>query len=437
MASVNSKATVATMKNIELTPADMLRRTCMSCLLWEDGFYEDGVSVAERIRENMGKISREEAVQILNEAKQVNKLRHLPLYLLVLMAENKMLKKEDVESVVTRVDDMSELLALYWKDGKKPLPAQMVKGLQKAITKFDAYQLAKYKGNTKSIKLRDVFRIVRPKPENETQSALWKKAVTGTLPTPDTWEVELSKTDDKKASWTRLLAENRLGALALLRNIRNIKQAGVDYNLVKESIAKAYMDKILPFQILASARVNPEYEADLEPKLLESSKSFERLTGHTLLLVDVSGSMSANLSSKSEMTRCDAAGAVAAILREICDSIAIYKFDNSAEYVPPRRGFALIEQFRPYGGTNIYGSVSQAVREQQHKGFTPDRIIVITDEQDNHGNVNNMAVFAKHGYVVDIGTDKNGVFYQKASKWVHVSGWSDGVIKFITELERK
>ena len=33
------------------TPADELKRTLMNCLLWEDQFYEDGVSIADRIKQ--------------------------------------------------------------------------------------------------------------------------------------------------------------------------------------------------------------------------------------------------------------------------------------------------------------------------------------------------------------------------------------------------
>ena len=432
MASVNTRSKLSTMKEKCLSPVDMLKRTCMCCLLWEDTFYEDGVSVTDRIKANMAKVSREEAVEVLHEAKDVNKLRHLPLFLLICMAENHMLRKEDVCSTITRVDDMSELLALYWKDGN-----QMVKGLKMAFSKFDEYQLAKYKGDSKEIKLRDVLRIVRPKPENEEQSALWKRAVSGTLATPDTWEVELSKSKDKKSSWTRLLSENRLGSLALLRNIRNMKAAGVETSLVRNAIAKANVSRILPFQILASAKTNPDYEDALEPKLFESIKEFDRIPGNTLILVDTSGSMRDRLSEKSDMTRCDAAGAVAAIFREVCENVAIYKFDNIAHSVPPRRGFALIDKFKPDGGTNVYGSTRDAVNMEKSKGFEPDRIVVFTDEQDNYYDVNNAAVFAPHGYIVNVGTYEKGVLYQTASKWVHISGWSDGVVKFITENEKK
>jgi 60 kDa SS-A/Ro ribonucleoprotein len=50
------------------------------------------------------------------------------------------------------------------------------------------------------VKLRYVLRICRPKPEGYEQAALWKRLLSGSLVTPDTWEVELSKGGDKKAA---------------------------------------------------------------------------------------------------------------------------------------------------------------------------------------------------------------------------------------------
>jgi 60 kDa SS-A/Ro ribonucleoprotein len=87
--------------------------------------------------------------------------------------------------------------------------------------------LAKYNGGQKVVKLRDALRMTRPKPADLDQAGLWRKLVKGELATPDTWEVELSKGGDKKASWSRLLAENKLGGLAILRNVRNMTKAGV------------------------------------------------------------------------------------------------------------------------------------------------------------------------------------------------------------------
>ena len=49
MASVNRKASVSANEDRELSPFEQLERTVNSCLLWEDNFYEDGISVSDRI----------------------------------------------------------------------------------------------------------------------------------------------------------------------------------------------------------------------------------------------------------------------------------------------------------------------------------------------------------------------------------------------------
>jgi hypothetical protein len=40
-------------------PVDQLRRSVMSCLLWEDEFYEDGQSIAKRIQETTAEILKQ------------------------------------------------------------------------------------------------------------------------------------------------------------------------------------------------------------------------------------------------------------------------------------------------------------------------------------------------------------------------------------------
>ena len=43
-----------------LKPIEVLRRSVLSCLLWEDEFYESGDSIADRIRKYAGLVSTEE-----------------------------------------------------------------------------------------------------------------------------------------------------------------------------------------------------------------------------------------------------------------------------------------------------------------------------------------------------------------------------------------
>src|SRR5271170_6433524 len=100
--------------------------------------------------------------------------------------------------------------------------------------------------------------------------------------------------------------------------------------------------------------------------MLRSTAGREKLTGHTVVLVDVSSSMVAPLSRRSEMLRADAAYGLAVLLREIAEKVSIYTFSNSAKLVPPRRGFALrdaMESSQPHQGTYL-GAALDTVNER-------------------------------------------------------------------------
>ena len=138
-------------------------------------------------------------------------------------------------------------------------------------------------------------------------------------------------------------------------------------------------DRVLPFRFLAAARYAPQWEEILERAMFRALADKPRLTGHTVLMVDVSGSMVAPLSRRSEMLRTDAAYGLAVLLRELAEKVTIYTFSTAAKQVPARRGFALrdaMEASQPHGATNL-GASLDAVNEHY------DRIIVITDEQSH------------------------------------------------------
>ena len=411
-----------------ISPAQELERSIMSCMLWENTFYESGQDIADRIQQLCGVVKPETIRDIALRAKHDMRLRHVPLLLareLLRTEEGRKLFKEVVPSVITRVDDITEFLAIYWKEGKKPLAKQLKKHLGDSFRKFDEYQLAKYNSKNKAVKLRDAMRILRPKPENKKESDLWSKLIKGELATPDTWEVELSKTDDKKASWQRLVAEGRLGGMAMLRNIRNMRQAGVDDDLIKQGINKVNPGRLLPINFIMSALHNPQFEPDMEKKFFECFTK-EKADGKTVLLIDVSGSMSwGNLSGRSDAKPIDVACSLAMIAREMFSDIRIFTFSNGVVEVPARRGFALkdaVLNSQYHGGTDLGGAV-KAVTENV---ASIERLIVLTDEQSNS------RVPQYNGYMINLSSNKNGVGY---GQWIHIDGWSDKVLDYVLKYE--
>lgn len=362
------------------------------------------------------------------EARSAFNLRHAPLWLCLGLARNHRLKAQTLADAIQRADELSEFLSMYWKDGKTPIAAAVKRGLAKAFTKFDAYQLAKYDRENK-VRLRDVLFLTHAKPRDEYQAAVWKQLVDGTLPSPDTWEVNLSAGADKKETWLRLMEERKLGYLALLRNLRNMQQAGISKSTVAQYLETAPgRDRILPFRFVAAAKAVPQWEDIVEPAMLQAAAAMSKLPGTTAILIDVSRSMDAPLSGKSDLGRLDAAAALAILCREIAEGVQVYTFSNHLAVIPPRRGFSLrdaIVNSQPHSGTQLGAAVAKL---NELAGF--DRLIVITDEQ-SHDRVMDPA--APLAYMINVASAQNGVGY---GKWTHIDGFSEQVIRFIQEAER-
>jgi 60 kDa SS-A/Ro ribonucleoprotein len=453
-----------------MPPEFQLRRTVLACMLWEDTFYESGVSIAQRIQELASKVPLQTIADIAIEARERMKLRHAPLLLLREMlrwnanahaAHAKGRAHRDgagrmigdtIWRVVQRADEAAELLAIYWKDAPNtPLPAQLKRGLSRSVLKFRDYELAKY-DREGAVQLRDVAFLTRVAPgknlrmgqriarlvnkdfyPEETKGAHFKvKEMYGLgeyqkLDTPDTWETQLSAGKDKRETFERLISEKKLGALALLRNLRNMIEAKVPEDQIRLAIAAMKTDRVLPFRFIAAARYAPQFEPELEVAMLKCLGVAEKLPGKTAILIDHSGSMADNVSAKSEISRFDAACALGIILRETAASARVFAFSDDAKEIPPRRGFALrdaIQRSMQDGGTNTATGVNHVFAHCKDL----DRLIIVTDEQSHQ----KIPPPGCRGYIINVGNYKNGIGY---GDWVTINGWSEAVLDYIRVSE--
>lgn len=419
------------------SPQRQLRRAVASCLLWEDGFYENGQQIAGRIKSLVAQCSPEFVADLAVQARTEFKLRHAPLWLLACLfsPERKPTPglAAKVAAVLQRADEPGELLALYakaWPKARRTngavktalrLPAPIKRGIAAALDRFDAYQLAKYNRKAE-FTLRDVIRLVHPR--NPERSATWAKLIAGELESPDTWEVALSGGADKKETFTRLLQEGKLGYMALLRNLRGMAEVGVQRQLITDAItARKGAHNVLPFRYVAAARAAPQFEPHLDEALLAALDNLPALPGLTVVLVDVSGSMGCQLSGKSDLRRVDAAATLASI---IPGQTRVFAFDTRITELPPRRGMAGVDQLvaKLGGGTDLGMAVRHA------NGLKHDRLIVITDEE-SYTPV--PAPVAKHAYMINVSQAKNEVGY---GTWTRIAGFSENVLRYINQAER-
>ena len=472
MASINTatktaKTAIKTAEGgaaVRIGAVAQLSRLLNACMLWEDTFYSDGQDVATLMRQLVREVPAEKCAELAIKAREEQKLRHAPLLIVYEMTlaskAHKALVGETLARVIQRPDEITEFVAIYYKlgGGKRPLAKQVKKGLAAAFNKFSEYQLAKY-NRDKDVKLRDVLFLVHGKPKDKETGLMFAKLVNKDrlpkatkyakfnvanayrslnkdfkgLETPDTWEVALSAGADKKATWERLVREEKLGGLAVIRNLRNMQEAGVSDAVIKQALSQMNTERVLPFRFIAAAKWAPKFESHLESAMFKCLEGHEKLAGKTVLLVDVSGSMDVAISRKSDLQRVDAAAALAMLLRETCEDVVIYTFSEREALVPTRRGFALAECVKgsqSHGGTYLGRSAAAvAVKEAD-----ADRVIVITDEQA-HDTVGNP--FRKTGaksYLINVANERNGVGYKNG--WKHIDGWSESCIDYIVAEER-
>lgn len=451
----------------------LLRRSVMACLLWEDNAYENGKSIANNIRELIPQVEPEKAYKIAIEARMRQKLRHTPLFIAREMARidtHKGYVGDLLPQIIRRADELAEFLAIYWSDDpNQPISSQVKKGLARAFRRFDEYQLAKWNQN-RDIKLRDVAFLVHPSPRDvqgpsktikpvvkknykrgtvtRHPESVLTKLTEGTLATPDTWEVAISacRTDaEKRDQWSRLISDKRLGALAFMRNLRNMEKVGVQSSIIRSGFETIHPGWLLPINYMAAARHAPNWTREIEDLMLRSYSQMDKLPGYTIFVNDVSGSMDAMLSAKSSFSRKDASIAMAIMASEMCEHVAIYatagndwQRKHATARVKPVRGFALADEIRrvnrQVGGGGIFTrQCLEYIKSQETE--KPDRIIVFSDSQDcDFGNSKKPQPFGHNNYIVDISAHRNGINYDGI--WTaEISGWSQHFLNYIMAYE--
>lgn len=310
-------------------------------------------------------------------------------------------KRDFFASIPRRVDDISEILSYYFsrhakassKEGRKHvLPKAMQRGLADSLNRFDAYQLAKYRGEGRGMSLIDVVNLLHPKPtvvNAEAMAALMKDA----LRSDDTWEALLSaagKDEDKRsAAWATLLSERKLGYLALLKNLRNIHQqaqsATVEVALEQLTHGPSIQRSlVLPFRFITASR-ELEKLSDTKDVLNAvaraaniSVQNIPQLPGRTLVAIDVSGSMDRAIGGNKETTCMDVAIMFGAALAQK-QNVEVMAFTDDAQYIS-LRGIDLFgdiqtikSKVKPLG-TNFH-----SIFQTANKPY--DQIVILSDMQ--------------------------------------------------------
>lgn len=394
----------------------------VSTSMVSDSYYESNSERLNRMRSLMNKVSPEFVAKLAVYAREQMNLRSIPLVLAVELAKihsGDNLVSRMVTRVVNRADELSELLAAYQnlneREGTKKLHKlsnQIKIGLANCFYKFDEYQFAKY-NRKNEVKLRDVLFLTHPKPRTLEEAQLFKKIANDELETPDTWEVNISKVgqtakdetdlnNSKKAEWERLIIEQKLPYMAMLRNLKNIVKSNVSEEVMDKVISyltnvKAIENsKQLPFRYLSAYREfsNIDNKSDVSSSVYVNSilkalnnaviKASHNLpfndSDNILIAADVSGSMQAPISPNSSVQRYDIGLLMAMTLQYKCKKVVSGFFGDTWKVVN-------------LPNSNILQNVNELHRREGEVGYSTNGFKVIQWALDNKLSFDKIMMF--------------------------------------------
>lgn len=465
MSKFNSNATIKTVNKeghvaYSMTDKSKLVTQVLTSFFNESKFYGDNSADMQETIKSIIKSDPEFVSKLAVYARRVFNMRSVSHVLTAYLAheiEGKPYVRNTVKGVSLRGDDVTEIMAFYLATFGKPIPNALKKGINDVLATFDEYTLAKYNGNKKSVKMRDLLCLCRPTPKSEAQSALWKRCLENRLETPLTWGTELSANGNTAETWEKLIDSGKVGYMALLRNLANIIKANPkNINKVYEKIQNpeaVRKSKQLPFRYLSAYRTIQPIAGSQALDVLENAvdiavENIPKIHGNTVIAVDVSGSMTGKISAKSDIRCSEIALMLAFISNRICDNAYIYAFDTSLYTLSTSKRTGIIASAISTrvngGGTNMALPFELMIEEK----IKADRIIILSDNLCNSGiswytrqPVNVLANKYRKQSGNDIwvhAVDLQGYGTQQfhGAKTNIIAGWSEKIFDFIQLAEQ-
>lgn len=348
-------------------------------------------------------------------------------------------------SVPSRLDEVPELFAIWEKNHGKPFPAALKRGAGDALKRLlNQYSYQKYDAGNSPWRISDVIELAHVKPESPEQEELFRLAIADrhgssyeynsevldmiaanralrkdaaknprVLLDPDrlkaagfTWNNALSLAGNavpKGKLWDALLLSGSVGYMAMLRNLRNLEQAGISKESTEYVISRltdpraVARSRQFPYAFYLARREaqGSQWVHPLEVAFGLSVQNIPELSGRTLILIDQSGSMWAKMSGKSKMGRVEAATLYGiAVATKNAGNVDVYAYANYPARINVPAGASVLRLTEKYGFNNDNGLVTGGGTEtakclaQTYEGH--DRVKIFTDEQSfryAHGGV--------------------------------------------------
>lgn len=382
-------------------------------------------------------------------------------------------KRDFYRRYFRRPDDVAELLSYIDSKGSKPSHA-LIRGACGYVSSLDEYTLSKYRLQDKQWSMIDIVNVVHAK------SDAISKLKNDDLKLAETWENTAfeAKDDCEKASmWADLVRNDKLGTMALTRNLRNILMYCKDekyddvFDIIEsrlkdtEAIKKSLM---FPYRfysayqaIRSSASIfplryrdpsNPIKFSGHENKTIEAVKSafccaIENVppySGSTAIILDASASMSYTpISSNSTETPMSVGCVYATMLKLLNPGSELIAFASESKLIDlninENNVFDLcseIERLNIGYGTNLAPAINMLSRHHE-------RVFIISDMQAMDKDDKCRSALAeyrrKYGdckvYSFDLGGYAKSPFDDKGDGIIHLAALNDAIFKLIEIVE--
>jgi hypothetical protein len=340
-----------------------------------------------------------------------------------------------VARALQRADEPAELLGYWIATRGRNLPMPIKRGIADAARRLYTERAAlRYDGLSRQVRMADIIELTHPSPRDDRQSALFKylldrrhhdDAVADPAVLPllaAAAALEATPVDDRRAvlrergpaalaaagvSWERLAgwlpggmdAEAweavipSMGAMALVRNLRNFDQAELSEAAI-DSVIDTITDvdevtkaRLFPYQVWAAYKHAPSdtWKRALGRTLDHTVTNIPALDG-TLVVIDTSASMQQTVSNRSTLQRVEVAAVMAMATAKQASDVDVVIYGQTNAKVKRLAGASVLAGVdtvvRSVGSvghaTNGHTAIARWFNPKRHR-----RVVVFTDDQQH------------------------------------------------------
>ena len=403
----------------------------------DDSFYETADQRDTRLRSLVATLTADDPEFIQKFVPWLRNTANMRSAPVVIAAEYALAggpnKRQVIRSAMSRADEPAEFLG-YWlaRTGSRTLPGGVQRGLADAVRDlYNEYAALKYNSKNHHVRMADVIELAHPTPVAPWQGDLFKYLLDDrhhgdAVPTEAlqmlTTRRALIATDESKRrklvstsewdetariaglTWEFLsgwlpggmdaeaweAAIPQMGYMALLRNLRNFDEAGISDETVAKikarlaDPAQVAKSRQFPFRFWSAwnAVQSLHWGETLEKALELSVQNIPEFDGSTLVLIDVSASMTSHgWNSRSTVLPSDIAALFgSAVFAKNAKSTRVAVFGSSVKDVTPAQKGSMLrnmEVFRQNHGVGHGTDIRRALSLYNGE----DRVVIFTDMQ--------------------------------------------------------